>query len=640
MTDKLLFQPIQIGNMMLRNRIVMSPMATNFGTEKGDITDQQIAYYAERAKGGVGLIIAESTYVSVEGRGARNRAGMCDDAVIPQHRRLTSTVHSYGAKICAQLHHAGATANPAGIDQLPVGPSATNYFSLGEKDVGLLPHALFIPEIEHLIECYAQAAKRVLQCNYDAVLIHCAHGYLLQEFLSPHTNKRTDKYGGSEENRMRFPLEVVAAVRKVVGPEFPIFVRVSAEETVDGGYDFEFIKRFALKLQEAGINEINFSCGNYEELDKIMPMPHAEDGCYVKYAAEAKKILSIVVSTVGRITSPEFAESILAEGKADLVYVGRAHVADPYWAMKAEHGGVIRPCIGCNIGCQERMVAGKQIRCAVNARVGIDNQVDVPPAESKRILTVGAGPAGCQFALEASQLGHQVLLIDRRNSIGGQLYYASKPPHKERLSVLMHYFAEALAESTAVVRLGTEYSQKIVDEFNPTDIVFATGAEEIRLRLPGASLSHVHMAASILDGEKVEGKRGVIIGGGEVGLETAEYLLEEDPDREITIIEMMDAVADKMGSIGKKMLLESLMSKGLNVLVNSSLKEIVEKGIVVERLDTTQKIPCDFVVMAVGYRPALIDCKAKVRTHIIGDSAKVANINEATASAYTLAHSI
>lgn len=633
-----LFTPITIGNMTLKNRIVMSPMATNFGTETGDITDQQIAYYVERAKGGVGLIISESNYVSEEGSGARNRAGMVSDDVIEQHKKLVDSVHQYGAKICAQLHHAGAVASTEAIGQTPVSCSAVNYFSLGEKHIGLIPRELTVEEITRLVDCYAQAARRVVTCGYDAVLIHSAHGYLLNEFLSPHTNKRRDQYGGSEKNRMRFLLEIVQAVRAVVGPDFPIFVRLSSEEHIDGGYDFEFIKRLAVKLEEAGVNEINFSCGNYEELDKIMPMPHAPDCCYVDYAARMKQILHITVSTVGRITAPEMAETILKEGKADLVYIGRALVADSKWARKAEEKGNICPCIGCNIGCQERLVVGAPIRCSVNGRVGYDNQTLEPAQIPKRVLVIGAGVAGMQFALEASRLGHQVCLVEKSGTTGGQLRLACVPPHKEKISALMDYLAAELEHSTVDVRLNTEYSQSIIDIFVPDAVVFATGAKEIQLRLPGASLPHVLTASQVLRGADLPGKRGVIVGGGQVGIETAEYLMEQG--KEITVVEMMDNILGKMGSVGKKMLLESVMRKGLRVWLKTALKEIKADGVIVERLDRQELLPCDFVIMSIGYRPVPVEVNTSIPTYVIGDGNKVANIFEATAQAYTLARSI
>ncbi|MBQ9424126.1 MAG: FAD-dependent oxidoreductase [Pyramidobacter sp.] len=639
MHEKLLFSPIKIGSMELKNRIVMSPMATNFGTETGDITDQQIAYYVARAKGGVGLIIAESNYVSVEGRAARNRAGMCSDDVIPQHRKLVQAVHACGAKICAQLHHSGAVSAVSGIDQLPVTCSAVNYFSLGEKYVGLIPHELSSEEIRHLVDCYAQAAARVVKCGYDAVLIHAAHGYLVNEFLSPHTNKRTDEYGGSEENRMRFLTEIIAVVRAAVGSDFPIFVRLSSEESVDGGYDFEFIKRVAKKLEELGVNEINCSCGNYEELEKIMPMPHLPDCCYLRYAAELKKHLRIPVSTVGRITTPEMAESILQEGKADLIYVGRAMVADPEWARKAQSGEAIRPCIGCNMGCQERLVIGAPIRCTVNPQVGFDNVPAPAPERSKKILVVGAGPAGIQCALEASRLGHRVTQIEKSSHPGGQLSLAKVPPHKEKVGALMDYCAGALKSSAVNVRLNTPYSPELVSELGAEAVVFATGASEIILRLPGADQPNVFTASKVLSGCVPEGRHGVVIGGGQVGFETAEYLLERG--RKITVVEMMDSVLGKMGSVGKKMLLESVMSRGLNVWIKSALKEICPDGVIVERLGRREKLACDFVVMAVGYRPAPVEPgDIKVPYYQIGDCGSVANIFEAVAQGFALARQL
>lgn len=317
-----LFSPITLGSLKLSNRIVMAPMATNFSTTTGQVTDRQINYYVERAKGGVGLIITESNYVSLEGRGSIRRLGLTSDDNLKEHKKLVEAIHRLGVPVCAQLHHAGSTAPFSAIGQYPVSCSATILPTKGQPFVGVIPRALTVEEIRDLVIAFGAAARRAKEAGFDAVQVHAAHGYLINQFLSPRYNKRTDSYGGSSRNRMRFLLEIIDEIRAQVGPDYPILVRLSAEEYIDGGYGLDFIVEVVRELENYGVSEVSLSCGNYEQLEQIAPVPPYPEGCYSTYSEQVKRVTKVPVGVVGRIRTPELAEEILRSGKADLVYLG------------------------------------------------------------------------------------------------------------------------------------------------------------------------------------------------------------------------------------------------------------------------------------------------------------------------------
>ena len=629
-----LFSPIQIGELKLKNRIVLAPMATNYGTDKGRMTERQIQYYLERARGGVGLIVTESNYVSFEGRGAANRLGLYEDHQIQEHRRLTEALHQAGTPVCAQIHHGGTIVSMKGVGQYPVSCSTVPILTRGEPYFGNIPRRLSEAEIVNLVRCFGMAAWRAKESGFDAILIHGAHGYLLNEFLSPHTNKRDDRYGGSDENRARFLTEIVESVRKKLGPDFPLMVRLTGEELFDGGYRIDFIQKVSKWLENSGVDGISVSAGNYDELERMVAPPAFPEGYLSKESEAVRKVVKIPVGVVGRIMSPETAEEIIREGKADHVYLGRALIADPHFAKKAEEGrkDEIRPCIACNRGCMDRLMEGIDIGCSVNAAMGKEVSKRILPSERPRkVFIVGGGPAGLEAARVAAGRGHRVTLWEKSDKLGGTLSEAIVMPHKEGIARLVQYYIRQMEILGVTVDLGKEVTPEAIEKIHPDVLILAVGAEPIRLGLPGANLPHVFLAKELLEGKASLGRLVAIIGGGLVGAEIAEMLA--DQGKEVMVVEQLDSVAIQAGFIVRKELLKNLCHKGVKILVGTKALAITGEGVLVERFGEKEVLKADSIILAIGYQPRNELVKnldvGQVEFYRIGDCIKPRMIMEA-----------
>lgn len=628
-----LFSPITIGNLKLPNRIVQAPMATNFATTSGEVTEQQIAYYAERAKGGVGLITTESNYVSVEGRGSMRRLGLTAQDVLTGHKRLVEAVHKHGVAVCAQLHHAGSAASREAIGEYPVSCSATILPTRGEPVIGIIPRALRREEIKNLVLAFGVAATRAREAGFDAVQIHGAHGYLINQFLSPHFNKRSDEYGGTGSNRMRFLLEIVDEVRSRVGVDYPIFIRLSGEEYIDGGYKNDYIIEVVKELENHGANEVSLTSGNYEQLEEITPVPPYPEGCYTKYSEAVKRQSNLVVGVVGRIRTPEIANGILEAGKADLIYLGRELIADPMWPIKAEYGKErdIRPCIFCNQGCVGRMRRGLDIRCTVNYSVGRELDLSMKTAtNAKKVLVVGGGPAGMEAARVAAERGHTVNLIEKTGYMGGQLNLASIPDGKEVLNELTTYYSRELARLKVRITLDQEVDDNIAESIAPDIVILATGSKPIVPTVKGIKLPHVLLAEEVLGGNAPIGETVAIIGGGMVGIEIAEMM--SNRGKRVVIVEMQDDVLLDEVATSKKMILQRLGEQGVRILIKTRLIEVLDSSIIVERLGSTQTIQSDSVILSCGYKPYRSNVEILARNQqvrLIGDGVKPGKIIDA-----------
>jgi 2,4-dienoyl-CoA reductase-like NADH-dependent reductase (Old Yellow Enzyme family)/thioredoxin reductase len=630
-----LFKPIKIGNLQLSNRIILSPMVTGYANAKGEITDRQISYYRERAKGGVGLIITESNYVSIEGRGNIQRLGLHRDDLIVGHKKLTEETHKYSVPICAQLAHNGTICSPKGNCLYPVSSCSRNYFETGDPYIGLVPRKLKISEIQDIVKAYGQAARRAREAGFDAVQLHGAHGYLTFQFLSPRLNNRSDEYGGTKEGRAKFLLDILREVRKQVGPEFPILSRLNAEDNLPGGYTMEFTKWLAKELVNNGVNEINLTMGTYEELDLLVKTGVFPQGGLADLTQVLKKEISIPVSVVGRIKNPEVADKIVADGKADLVYLGRALIADPEWPKKAMNGSAesIRPCISCNRGCFQRLMDGLDINCTVNPLVGREGDIRLKSTtHAKRVLIVGAGPAGLEAARVAAGVGHEVLLYEKTNQLGGQLNAAGKLPYKdEEIPALIKWLSRQAKEAGAKIRLNHEIDSEGIERLKPDAVIIATGSDPMILDIPGSEMPHVISADDVLTTPKNIGEKVFIIGGGLVGTETAEFLV--DQGRDVTIVEMREKILYDAEVVPKKALLERISEKGVKVIVGTEVLEINNAGLVVRFLGERREFEADTIVLAAGRRSCK-NLKRKIDTKRytlleIGDTIRPRNIQSA-----------
>ncbi|MCJ7746652.1 MAG: tRNA-dihydrouridine synthase, partial [Desulfobacterales bacterium] len=418
-----LLKPLQLGSITLKNRLVMSQMTMNYATQEGFATEKLIRYYLERAKGGVGLIFVEGTFFTPEGRGYVNQLGLSSSEHTEKLKGLTKAIHSLNndVKVFIQIHHAGGRAYSKVTGLQPVAPSEFPLYPGAET-----LHALTKKEIKDLVKAHIQAAVRAKEAGFDGVDIHCAHGYLIPEFFSPLFNRRNDEYGGDLSGRTRFLKEIVKGIKEQLGRDFPMTVKISGDEFIEGGLGQKEMIQIALLAQEAGVDGIMISAGTVggkkiEDLSqahkvlRTMPMM-TELGCLVPLAAEIKKALKIPVITVGRINRPSLAEEIIAQGKADLVAMGRALLADPYLPQKAFEGKEeeIRPCIGCNEGCYKRIFQQLDIQCSVNPTLGREGEVSLDKASKpKKVFIFGGGPAGLEAAHAAWERGHQVVLMEK-----------------------------------------------------------------------------------------------------------------------------------------------------------------------------------------------------------------------------------
>lgn len=603
-----LFSPIKLAEgLELKNRIVMAPMATNFATEYGAPTENQCAYYGLRARKGVALIVTESNYVREDGKNGPTRMGLHTDDVIPAHQRLTKAVHEEGGKICAQLHYGGYTISPLLTGRYPMSCSATPLDTKGEIGIGLIPRRMSVRDIEELIECYAAAAQRAVEAGYDAIQIHCAHGYLLNCFLSPHVNKRNDAYGGSDEKRMRIVMEIFEAVRNRIGTTFPMSVRFSGEETVDGGYDHHFIIDIIHALSRFNLCEASISGGNYEQAEKIAPPHWYNHGCYADVARKIRESVNVPISTVGRITTPQCAEEIIARGDADLVYLGRELVAFPFFAEAADKGRPVKECLGCGC-CFDSMVRGAGLRCTINPFVGQDAAIleseTRKPAEktvAKRIVVVGGGPAGLTAAVEAAKQGHEVKLYERDPVVGGKLHLAGMVGEGKEgmLSLVAFLEHEARAAGVEIV-----HDREITDASqlgNPDLVVVATGGAERRIAIEG--LNRWTSAEQAIKDPNALGQRVIIVGGGMVGAELAHTLAQLGKD--VCIVEILEDVLIGCEFPNRRGAIQKLCDLGVCIYVNTSILGATDEGLTLQFKTRTFSLPYDDVVTAVGYEADL-----------------------------------
>ncbi len=643
-----LFEEGRIGSMTVKNRIVMPPMATNYAGSSGEPTERLIGYYAERAKGGAGLIIVESVQVKYpQGKNVACQLRLDKNKYVPGFQELAEAVHAHQARIFIQIQHAGRQYHDIEGEE-GVDPSGIPDGFLQQPVRALKPE-----EIQDLVERFSETALRARMAGMDGVEFHGAHGYLISEFMSPHTNQRVDEWGGTFERRMRFPLRIIERTREKVGPRFPLSFRFSADEFVPGGVTLDDAKKIALYLEDAGIDVLHVSAGIYESMPRILEPMRFEEGWRTYLAAEIKKVVKIPVITVGQIRSPEVAERVLEEDMADFVALGRTLIADPHWPRKVEEGRVpeIRKCISCNIGCIGGHVFNDlYMRCTVNPVTGherFEGWVNLIPAQKKKkVMVVGAGPGGMEAARVAALRGHDVTLYEKSGELGGQVRTAVKGPGKGKLSFIPEYYSHTLKAAGVRMKMNTPVDADTIEREKPDVVIFATGAVPIVPDIKGVDNPGVVKGSwDVLNGAaQVPGKKVVVAGGGLVGCETALFLAEQGKD--VTIVEMLNDLASDMEPITRyDFLTEQMPQAGIKALLGLVIAEITGQGVVVlDRWGNKSLLEADNVVIALGPRPAQVmmeaarDCARE--TYVIGDCKEPRKIINATFEGASIARMI
>lgn len=636
-----LFSPIKVGETVVKNRVFMPPISTNLA-DKGYVTDALVAHYAARAKGGVGLIVTEVTTVEPTYIYLPGDMSIHDDSFIPGWKKLTEAVHQYDCKILPQLFHPAYMAFPIPGTPRLIAPSNVGPYYAKEA-----PRSVTKEELKVIIKQFGEAALRVKTAGADGVEIHAAHAHgLLGGFLSPLYNKRTDEYGGDISCRLRLTLEVIEEVRKMCGKDFIIDVRISGDEYTDGGLNINDMIYVSKTLEKAGVDMLHVSGGTTIARGSSIPAPGTKMGSHALLSEEIKKHVSIPVATVGRITEPWIADELIANDKADICMIGRANLCDAQFVNKAMNGHVedIRPCIGC-LRCLTGIMFGKRVSCTINPSLEIENEDTIKEAEEKKnVLVIGSGPAGMEAAFVAHKRGHHVVLCEKDDKLGGEMNLAAVPIAKQDLTLVIKYMAHKL--EGVDVRLNTEVTLEMLkNEFKDYEVIAGTGASPIVIN-PFTQFKSWMTADDVLAGRAFPGREIVIIGGGSVGCETADYLAPLINDlfprnRDVTILEMANGVMMNESGPGRSLLVRRMMEKGVKIITSAKVDSVTETEINYTQDDVTHTIKdADTLIFAAGYKknPAVEEMleESGLNYHMIGDAHEIGNIKTAITEAYNL----
>ncbi|MBN1135214.1 MAG: FAD-dependent oxidoreductase [Anaerolineae bacterium] len=561
---ELLFQPLTIAELKLPNRVLMTTIKLGYGTPQGAVTERHIAFYVRRAEGHVGLITTEPLYIHPDGRELPTQLGVHEDHLLDGLHRLTDAVHIANGLIMAHINHAGRVANPRLVLESER-ISASQVLCPANQ---VVPRALTLREIPTHVHYYAQAAHRIRQAGFDAIEIPFSHGYLIHQFLSPHTNHRDDAYGGSSENRLRFGREVITAVRQAVGDAFPIVVRMNAQDYVEGGLTIEDAERLAVELEEMGVNALSITSGTMCESVPYCLYPIGTPKAHLlPMSARIRQRVSIPVATAGRIRTPDVAREALMLGQVDWIGLGRPFLADPDWVLKTEAGDeeAILRCAACHQGCLARLRQGHGTSCMFNPLTGREAEARITPVEIPlRVMVVGGGPGGMEAAIIAAQRGHHVTLYERDDRLGGRFREAAQVPYKEEFADLIHYQQVQLQRSSVEVHLNTTVTPETVAAAAPDAVIIAAGAQPIIPPFPGLEETRWMTAYDLLDGRaEVSTRTAFIVGAGTTGMETAEHLAGLRV--QCTVVKRRPEIGEKLDPLAWALLLRRLESLGVQV---------------------------------------------------------------------------
>ena len=668
MTD-LLFEPIMIGDLSVKNRIYLPAMHLNMTMDR-EVNDRLVAFYAERARGGAGLISVGYATVD-ELSGTFTNLGAHDDKFIPGLARLARGIQDHGARAVIQLNHAGRYMHSFLLGgKQPVAPS-----SVPSRLTKEAPRELTIDEIQGIVAAFGAAAKRVQAAGYDAVEVLSSTGYLISEFLSRVTNKREDEYGGPIENRMRFGVEVMRSIKEATGPDYPLIVRINGHDMMDadGGSTRQDLQAYARELERAGVDAIGVNVGWHEAR---VPQIVAEvpRGAYAYLARGVKEAVSVPVIASHRINNPALARELLADDMCDMVAMGRGLIADPYLPEKARTNreDEIIHCIACGQGCFDNLIKFRPVDCLCNPRAGREAETNIErTAAPRKVMVVGGGPAGMSAAVAAADRGHDVTLFEQADQLGGQLHLAGAPPGRDEFIQLATDLAKQTALRNIKVVLNNSVDEATLAEEAPDVVVLATGAVPTSFPVPGADGEQVVQAWDVLAGRVQTGRRVVVVGGGSVGVETALFLADkgtlsgetlkfllvhgaETPEtllelavkgtKHVVLVEMESRVGRDLGKTTRWGMLQDADRAGIDIRTATSVVEITDSGVLVDCDGTVEELAGDTVVIAVGAQPhnPLADLVASrgIEVHVVGDATKVAKANDAIMQGFEVGRSL
>jgi 2,4-dienoyl-CoA reductase (NADPH2) len=665
--EDILFTPIQINQLELKNRIFLPAMHLSLARDFL-VTDSLIEFYAVRAKGGAAAIVVGFATID-ELSGDQTNIGAHKDEYIPGLKNLADAIKDNGSRAILQINHAGKNNHSMMLGgKSPVAPSAVPNRLTRET-----PRALEKDEIPEIIAGFARAAVRCQKAGYDAVEVLSGSGYLISSFLSPITNIREDEWGGTFENRMRFGIEVMKAIKQAVGKDYPMLARINGNDLMPGGVGRKDLQIFAKELEAAGVDALNINVGWHEaRIPQIVTS--VPKGVYGYLSKGIKEQVNIPVITSHRVNTTALAREMLADGMCDLVAMARPLIADPFLPEKSRQGREkeIVHCIACAQGCFDHLVTGQGIACLCNPKAGHEKETIVEKAETqKKVMVIGGGPAGMSAALAAAERGHEVTVYDKGDKPGGQLYLAAAPPGREEFSNLARDLGNQLVVNGVKLQLNTEVNAALIDQEKPDHILLATGASPLTLPIPGSDLPHVVQAWDVLLNKAMTGKRVVIIGGGAVGVETALFLAEkgtlsgdslkflllnkvETPDdlyelatkgsKEVILLEMIDRLGKDIGRTTRWTMMQDISRYGVETKTGAKALEINQTGVKIEIDGSVEEIAADTVVLAAGARPenslqAVLETK-EIPHEVIGDAKEIAHAYDAVHGGFAVGRTV
>jgi 2-enoate reductase len=654
-----LLEPIKIGKMEIKNRIAMAPMGiSGLLNPDGSPGPRALDYYLERARGGVGLIVTGVFRVENEVENFPGLSACVTPQAMGSFAELAEVVHALGTKIFVQLTAGlGRVATPMRLQgNQPVSASAIPYY----WDPRQTCRELKTEEIEKVVKAFSNAAGILAAAGIDGIELHGHEGYLFDQFMTPFWNKRTDQYGGSLDGRLRLPVEVLQAIKKKTGPDFLVQYRfglkhyikalnsgaLPGEKFIEAGRDVEEGLLIARRLEAAGFDSLHVDAGCYDSWYWPHPPVYQKTGFMADMAAAVKKVVRIPVITVGKLSIPEFAESIIVEGKADIVALGKGLLADAFWVKKIEQCQPerIRPCIGCHDGCMGRVTKGRPLSCAVNPATGRERLYRLEPAErAKKVAVVGGGPAGMEAARVAALRGHRVILWEKGNSLGGHLLEASVPEFKKDLARLLDWFKRELDALDLEIRTGVKINADILRKENPEVTIIATGSQPVIPDVPGPLKGKIVTATDLLLGRITVGEKILVLGGGLIGCETALWLAQQG--KKVAVVEILNDLLSAgipVQHMNRLMLLDLLKFHKVEVITNTITMEVLEDGLL---LGSRRGFPLpDKIVAAVGLKPErelYQSLQGKISNlYLIGDSRNPQNVMTAVWDAYEVGRMI